>query len=105
MDSSAFPPAIVACWIIVVVIGYGMRLHKEEMSTGLEPKAVTPFVFGCIALMGALWWVEMQYEVLFVAHLTSILIGALIGLGTAYFALRLVAALRRARSQSRQRNQ
>lgn len=99
MDAYSFPAAIVSSWIIVAAIGYGSKLAREENSTGIEPKAATPFIFGCLGLFWALWMVEDRHS--FIYNVTSDMLGALIGLGSAYFGLRFVAALRQARSQRR----
>lgn len=99
MNADAFLPAIVACWVIVPVIFYGISLSRQEVRTGIEPKAAAPFIFGCIGFMIVLWVAEMRLESLFISHLLSILIGSLIGIGTAYFAIRIALALRRERSR------
>lgn len=100
MNADAFAPAIVACLIMVPVVMYGVKLAREENRTGVEPRAVTPFVFGCIGFMLLLWWIETEYQILFISHLVSIIIGTMVGAGIIYFGLHLVAALRRALNQS-----
>lgn len=96
MDPTSFPAAIVSSLIIVAVLGYGMRLAREEVRTGIEPKAVTPFTFGCIGLVCVLWYFESDNA--FIENIVSDLIGALIGLGSAHFVLRFARSRRRGRT-------
>lgn len=97
MEAESFPAAIIASWLIVAAIGIGTKLARQENKIGIEPKWATPFVFGCIFLVCALWYFEDVSPVIY--HIASDLIGALIGLGSAYFGLRFVDSLRRGPSQ------
>lgn len=95
MDALAFPAAIISSWIIVTVLIWGNKLHREEMRTGKTPKMFDLFLFICIAVGGALLF--LHEENTFIGAIYYDLIGGLLGLGTAFFALRLARLLKRPR--------
>lgn len=99
MNSIVFPAAIVASWIVVIVIRVGMKYAKEENATGREPPGSTRFVFTCFGIAAVFGYLGFSLEVPFFYYLTNILTGALIGLGSAYFVPRIVHSLLRGPSQ------
>ena len=98
MDQMSFPAAIVASWIIVALAVWGHGLAKKEINSGVEPKGATAFVFVFCGIGVFFLWTDALNSP-FIQNLGSDLIGALIGLGSAYFALHFLGALRLALSQ------
>ena len=96
----SFPAAILAAWIVLIVLSVGSRYAREEIATGVEPKGTTAFIFTCIGL-GTIVFIGGHFLMNpFLYHLANILTGALIGLGTAHFVPRLAHSLRQGKDQS-----
>lgn len=98
MDPVSFPAAIVAAWIIFGFCITGYNIDRKHRRTGEEPKSASVWTFAFIAV-GALAWFSEQFENPFFYNLTSDLIGGLIGLVSAYFAVRIGAALLQGRKR------
>lgn len=98
MTPYAFPAAILSSWIIVAMTLWGVHLARIENSTGVEPKGATWWLI-VFLLIGGFLFVAQAWENPFIYSVQNDLVGGLIGFGSAYFAVRFVASLRRGPDQ------
>lgn len=92
----AFPAAIVATWIAIAVVLRGKAVAREEQETGNAGSSYR-FVFLCV-VAGACLYIFGDATP-FLNFLSSILVGMLIGGGTAYWLVRWLTSRPQERQQ------
>lgn len=93
------PVGALAAILILIVAGWGRRLHNEEMQTGAKPRGFDLFLAITIGTGGLIFYLGAVKEIEFFWDLMATITGAFIALTAVHYGLpaarSLVAGLRR----------